>query len=210
MIAVEWPDAPPSRSSVTDPTPPSAVRKNRPSGSARRRARIASSRSRCRSSPERSTTMWRSTKADRNPTAHAGTGHDQRILRHTNTVERPKHGRSANATSARSFTVTGPPHPPHVGRGPRDSIETTRPSSSSATSSTFTSGRPTNSSHMRVASDDTGAPRPRDVRHLQIRRAPVPRPGPSVPHPTPLIREAPVTGYYITLIRAGPLGALSI
>ena len=81
--------------------------------------------------------------------------HSQRILRHTNTVGRPKHGRSACSTSRRSLTFTAPPHPTHSGRSPRVSIVTRNPTSVSTTSNTFTSGNPTSNSHIRVESDDT-------------------------------------------------------
>ena len=48
----------------------------------------------------------------------------------------------------------------------------------STTPRTVTSGRPTSNSQTRVGSTSTGAlPDPAGVRHRQIRRAPVPRPG---------------------------------
>jgi hypothetical protein len=52
---------------------------------------------------------------------------------------------------------------------------TTAPSRSSSTPSTFTAGKPTNSSHRRVASDSTGVLRIDWLQNLPILGAPMPR-----------------------------------
>ncbi len=84
-------------------------------------------------------------------------------------------------TKSRSFTRPTVPHPKHTGRGPRVSTTTTNESASSLTPNTFTSGKPTSSSHIRVGSSSTGAPQSGRLRHHQTDRAPVPRHG--SPHP---------------------------
>ena len=50
-------------------------------------------------------------------------------------------------------------HDPHTGGGERSRISIVTVSVSRSTPRTSTSGRPTNSSHMRVGLDSTGAPR---------------------------------------------------
>lgn len=92
------------------------------------------------------------------PVEHNGFGHAQRRLRHTNRVRLPKQARSTSSTAARSLAATAPPQPPQTGRPPRVSTCTPNgPPGRSPIASTFTSGRPTSSSHMRVGSSSTGA-----------------------------------------------------
>ena len=68
---------------------------------------------------------------------------------------------------------TGPPHTTRNQLG------------QSPTPITFTSGNPTRSAHMRVASvSKQGLLETRRTRHHENRRAPVPRPGSTRPHPT--------------------------
>jgi hypothetical protein len=74
-----------------------------------------------------------------------------------------------------------------TGCGSRVSTRIRSPASLSVTSSTCTSGNPTSSSHMRVASDDPGALRLSWRKTRLILRAPVPRPADPSAHPTALI-----------------------
>ena len=80
--------------------------------------------------------------------------HRQRTLRHTNSADRPKQGRSANSTRSRSFTDTRPSQREHDGRAALVSIVTASRPPASVTSRTFTSPRPTSNSHMTIGSDD--------------------------------------------------------
>lgn len=92
------------------------------------------------------------------PRSHDSRRHAHRRLRHTSRVGRPKHGRSTSSTVARSLARTEPPQRRHCGRPRRVSTCTRNgPSATSSTASTFTSGKPTSSSHMRVGSSSTGA-----------------------------------------------------
>jgi len=75
---------------------------------------------------------------------------------------------------------------PHIGRAARVVIAIRNQPGQSPTPFTFTSGKPTSNSHMRVGSvSNRGSANSDDVEHRQIRRAPVSRPGcPPRPHPT--------------------------
>jgi hypothetical protein len=96
------------------------------------------------------------------PTRHHRRGQCQRCLRHRNVTGRPKHVRSTRSTTERSLTHARSPQPGHGGASTRDSTVITRhPTRGSRTSSTFTAGRPTSSSHARVALNTAGAPRAR-------------------------------------------------
>ena len=119
---------------------------------------------------------WPGSSPVHDPTGHAPWRHRQRCLRHTSRARRPNTGRSTSSTSGRSFTSATVPQPRHIGRGRRDStwIRNGR-AGSSTTPSTFTSGRPTSSSHMRVGLISTGALRIVRRQNPPILRAPVPR-----------------------------------
>ena len=120
------------------------------------------------------------------PTGHDALTHSQRCFRHTSRTGRPNAARSTSSTSGRSLISGTHPHRAHAGRGPRVSTTSrnAKPGSSIAPS-TFTSGRPTNSSQTRGRVNfHRGSPESDGVRHLQIRRAPVPRQGPTQPRST--------------------------
>ena len=121
---------------------------------------------------------------------HVGFGHRHRCFNHTSRVRRPKHGRSANSTSSMRWRHTTPAQPEHDGRDARAEIEIRNQCGQSPTPFTSTSGRPTSSSHVRVGSvSNRGSPGFDDVRHRQIRRAPVSRPGSTRDSPHAQIRR---------------------
>jgi hypothetical protein len=125
-----------------------------------------------------------------------GFGHRHRCFNHTNRVRRPKHGRSASSTSSTPWRHTAPPQFGHDGRSARVETAIRRNSGQSPTPFTFTSGSPTRSSHMRVGSvSNRGSPGFDDVRHRQIRRAPVPRPGSTPPSPHAQIRRTTLSQF---------------
>jgi hypothetical protein len=98
------------------------------------------------------------------PAGHVLCRHDHRCLRHTSRAGRPKHGRSTSSTGVRSFTLAWHPHARHHARPGRDSTCTAIAAPRwSSTAKTFTSGKPTSSSHMRVGSVSTGAPMARQA-----------------------------------------------
>ena len=93
------------------------------------------------------------------PAGHAGSGQCQRCLRHTSRDGRPKQGRSTSSTQGRSLTHARTPQARHHAGSRRASMCTTIGSFDwSSTARTLTSGKPTSSSHMRVALVSTGAP----------------------------------------------------
>ena len=92
--------------------------------------------------------------------SQSASGQHQRRLYQMRRVGRPNEGRSISATSGRSFTEA---NDPQVGQPTRTNLVSTRICSGrpgcSSMPSTFTSGKPTSSSHMRVGSVSTGAGR---------------------------------------------------
>ncbi len=125
------------------------------------------------------------------PCPHQFRGHQKRCLRHRKVTGRPKHVRSTSSTTGRSFTHARSPQFGHVGGSMTDSTVTTRRRSNdngSLTSNTFTAGRPTNSSHARVAFNTAGAPPDSTTSDIAKFAGPLLRAWD--PH-TPLIREAP-------------------
>ena len=82
-----------------------------------------------------------------------------RCLRHTSRAGRPKHGRSTSTTSSRSLIEPRVPQRRH--HACSSSLDSTftmiGPPGRSSTPRTFTSPKPTSSSHMRVGLHSTGA-----------------------------------------------------
>lgn len=91
------------------------------------------------------------------PFGQSRSGHRNRRLCQRSRAGRPNAGRSTNSTTLRSFTWATTPHSGQPTVASRSSVSIRNgPSGSSSTPRTFTSGRPTRSSHMRVASVSTG------------------------------------------------------
>jgi hypothetical protein len=104
----------------------------------------------------RGAAMWPAVSV-KDPTAHAGAGHDHRCLCHTSRAGRPNAAMSTSSTGRWSFDHTGPPQPGHTGRSLRVwTCTRTGPPCSSSAPSTVTSPSPTRSSQIRVGSTITG------------------------------------------------------
>jgi len=86
----------------------------------------------------------------RNRCGYQSLGRHGRCLRHRRVTGRPKHVSSTSSTTGRSFTHARPEQFGHTGDSMLDSIVTTTwrsKGSGSATSTTFTAGRPSNRTH---------------------------------------------------------------
>jgi hypothetical protein len=123
-------------------------------------------------------------------------GHDQRRLRHTNLVGRPKHARSPSTATGRSFGAVLNPQVRHQSRSLVVSTSTAKPSGPCSTAKSRTSPSPTSSSHMRVASEVTGGSVAIDGGSATPKIA-----EPPAPNADPL---PPATHAYTPLRREGP------
>ena len=116
------------------------------------------------------------------PTGHAACTHTQRCLCHTSRAGRPNTGRSTSSTAVGPFT-TAPAQPAHT--RPRIAGLDMHHARAPALSIDAEHGhlRQTNQqlAHARRVHFHRGSPELDDVRHRQVRRAPVPRQGPLHP-----------------------------